>query len=173
MGVVDLRSVRGVWVFVLSVYRHLAQIRAVSPGGELRHLFIYEPLFLLRDIKLHLDIPFSVRHTPPPFCIRVWDYPKGLPQQAKPARVQAILNFRARDLKIQKIASGYSLAVLADYFVPRIFPSAHTTIRTGRFGQLAEKLLQKLNPFKEKIQIIHFLLLHPAPFYAILMVRTP
>ena len=63
--------------------------------------------------------------------------------------------------------------MLADYFVPRIFPSAHTTIRTGRFGQLAEKLLQKLNPFNEKIQIIHFLLLHPAPFYAMLMVRTP
>ena len=59
----------------ISVYRHLAQIRAVSPGGELRHLFVYEPLFLLRDIKLHLNISFPVCHGQPPFCIRVWDIP--------------------------------------------------------------------------------------------------
>ena len=36
------------------------------------------------------------------------------------------------------------------------FPSAHTTIQMGRFGQLAEKLLQKLNPFKEKIKSFTF-----------------
>ena len=29
---------------------------------------------------------------------------------------------RARNLKISKFASGYSLAVLADYFVPPYFP---------------------------------------------------
>ena len=36
---------------------------------------IYEPFFILRDIKIHLDIPFSVRHALSPFFIRVWDYP--------------------------------------------------------------------------------------------------
>ena len=60
---------------VIPVYRHLPQIRAVPTCGELRHLFIYEPLFLLRHIELHLDIPLSVRHAPPPFFIRVWDIP--------------------------------------------------------------------------------------------------
>ena len=43
--------------------------------GELRHLFIYEPLFLLRHIELHLNVPLSVCHAPPPLFIRVWDYP--------------------------------------------------------------------------------------------------
>ena len=36
---------------------------------------IYEPFFILRDIEFHLDISFSVCHAPPPFFIRVWDYP--------------------------------------------------------------------------------------------------
>lgn len=58
---------------VIPVYRHLPQIRAVPMCGELRHLFIYEPLFLLRHIELHLDISLSVCHGQPPFLIRVWD----------------------------------------------------------------------------------------------------
>ena len=33
------------------------------------------PFFILRDIKIHLDIPFSVRHALSPFFIRVWDNP--------------------------------------------------------------------------------------------------
>ena len=41
---------------------------------------------------------------------------------------QAILNFRARDLKISKFASGYSLAVLAIETLPSISPSTNTTI---------------------------------------------
>ena len=32
---------------------------------------IYEPFFILCDIKIHLDIPFPVRHALPPFFIRV------------------------------------------------------------------------------------------------------
>ena len=28
-----------------------------------------------RNIEFHLDIPLSVCHAPPPFFIRVWDYP--------------------------------------------------------------------------------------------------
>ena len=56
-------------------YRHLPQIRAVPPCGELRHLFIYEPFFLLRHIELHLNVPLSVCHGQPPFLIRVWDIP--------------------------------------------------------------------------------------------------
>ena len=47
---------------VIPVYRHLPQIRAVPTCGELRHLFIYEPLFLLRHIELHLNVPLSVCH---------------------------------------------------------------------------------------------------------------
>ena len=34
-----------------------------------------KPFFVLRNIELHLDIPLSVCHAPPPFFIRVWDYP--------------------------------------------------------------------------------------------------
>ena len=60
---------------VIPVYRHLPQIRAVPTCGELRHFFIYEPLFLLRHIELHLNVPLSVRHGQPPFLIRVWDIP--------------------------------------------------------------------------------------------------
>ena len=59
----------------ISVNRHLAEIGAIAPGGELGHLLVNEALFFLRDIKFHLDIPFPVRHAPPPFFIRVWDYP--------------------------------------------------------------------------------------------------
>ena len=57
---------------VIPVYRHLPQIRAVPTCGELRHFFIYEPLFLLRHIELHLNVPLSVCHGQPPFLIRVW-----------------------------------------------------------------------------------------------------
>ena len=57
---------------VIPVYRHLPQIRAIPPCGELRHPFIYEPLFLLRHIELHLNVPLSVCHGQPPFLIRVW-----------------------------------------------------------------------------------------------------
>ena len=60
---------------LIPVYRHLPQIRAVPPCGELRHLFIYEPFFLLRHIELHLNVPLSVCHGQPPFLIRVWDIP--------------------------------------------------------------------------------------------------
>ena len=59
---------------VIPVYRHLPQIRAVPMCGELRHLFIYEPLFLLRHIELHLNVPLSVCHGQPPFLIRVWGH---------------------------------------------------------------------------------------------------
>ena len=58
---------------VIPVYRHLPQIRAVPTCGELRHFFIYEPLFLLRHIELHLNVQLSVCHGQPPFLIRVWD----------------------------------------------------------------------------------------------------
>ena len=69
---------------------------------------------------------------------------------------------------------GYTvLLCLLTTLYSRISPSTHTTIRTGCFGQIAEKLLQKLSPFKEKIQVVSFLPLHPASFYAILMVCTP
>ena len=39
------------------------------------HFFVYEPFFILRDIEFHLSIPLSVCHVPPPFFIRVWNYP--------------------------------------------------------------------------------------------------
>ena len=58
-----------------SHYRHLPQIRAVPPCGELRHLSVNEPFFLLRHIELHLNVPLSVCHGQPPFLIRVWDIP--------------------------------------------------------------------------------------------------
>ena len=58
---------------VIPVYRHLPKVGAVPTCGELRHLFIYEPLFLLRHIELHLNVPLSVCHGQPPFLIRVWD----------------------------------------------------------------------------------------------------
>ena len=44
---VHLLDIRGVKLDDIPVYRHLPQIRAVPPCGELRHLFIYEPLFHL------------------------------------------------------------------------------------------------------------------------------
>ena len=51
------------------------QIGAIAPCGELGHLLVNEALFFLRDVKLHLDISFSICHAQPPFFIRVWDYP--------------------------------------------------------------------------------------------------
>ena len=72
-GGVHPLDIRGVKLDDIPVYCHLPQIRAVPPCGELRHLFIYEPLFLLRHIELHLNVPLSVCHAPPPFLIRVWD----------------------------------------------------------------------------------------------------
>ena len=74
-GGVHPLDIRGVKLDDIPVYRHLPQIRAIPPCGELRHLFIYESLFVLRNIEFHLDIPLSVCHAPPPFFIRVWDYP--------------------------------------------------------------------------------------------------
>ena len=68
---------------VIPVYRHLPQIRAVPMCGELRHLFIYEPLFLLRHIELHLNVPLSVCHGQPPFLIRVWGHACRLGQRFK------------------------------------------------------------------------------------------
>ena len=68
---------------VIPVYRHLPQIRAVPTCGELRHLFIYEPFFLLRHIELHLNVPLSVRHGQPPFLIRVWGLACRLGQRFK------------------------------------------------------------------------------------------
>ena len=68
---------------VIPVYRHLPQIRAVPTCGELRHLFIYEPLFLLRHIELHLNVPLSVCHGQPPFLIRVWGLACRLGQRFK------------------------------------------------------------------------------------------
>ena len=55
-------DIRGVKLDDIPVYRHLSQIRAVPPCGELRHLSVNEPLFLLRHIELHLNIPLLVRH---------------------------------------------------------------------------------------------------------------
>ena len=72
-GGVHPLDIRGVKLDDIPVYRHLPQIRAVPPCGELRHLFIYEPFFLLRHIEFHLNVPLSVRHGQPPFLIRVWD----------------------------------------------------------------------------------------------------
>ena len=74
-GGVHPLDIRGVKLDDIPVYRHLPKLRAVPLCGELRHLFIYEPLFLLRHIELHLDVPLSVRHGQPPFLIRVWDIP--------------------------------------------------------------------------------------------------
>ena len=68
---------------VIPVYRHLPQIRAVPSCGELCHLFIYEPLFLLRHIELHLNVPLSVCHGQPPFLIRVWGLACRLGQRFK------------------------------------------------------------------------------------------
>ena len=39
------------------------------------HFPVNETFFFLRDIELHLNVPFSVFHALPPFSIRVWDYP--------------------------------------------------------------------------------------------------
>ena len=74
-GGVHLLDIRGVKLDDIAVYRHLPQIRPVPPCGELRHFPVNEPLFLLRHIELHLNIPLSVRHGQPPFLIRVWDIP--------------------------------------------------------------------------------------------------
>ena len=71
-GSVHPLDIRGVKLDDIPVYRHLPQIRAVPPCGELRHLFIYEPFFLLRHIEFHLNVPLSVRYGQPPFLIRVW-----------------------------------------------------------------------------------------------------
>ena len=72
-GGVHLLDIRGVKLDDIPVYRHLPKVGAVPPCGELRHFPVYEPLFLLRHIEFHLDIPLSVRHGQPPFLIRVWD----------------------------------------------------------------------------------------------------
>ena len=71
-GSVHPLDIRGVKLDDIPVYRHLPQIRAVPPCGELRHLFIYEPFFLLRHIEFHLNVPLSVRYGQPPFLIRAW-----------------------------------------------------------------------------------------------------
>ena len=71
-GSVHPLDIRGVKLDDIPVYRHLPQIRAIPPCGELRHLSVNEPFFLLRHIELHLNIPLSVRYGQPPFLIRVW-----------------------------------------------------------------------------------------------------
>ena len=113
---------------LISVNRPLAEVGTIAPCGELCHLLVNEPFFFLRDIKFHLNAPLPVCHAPPPFLIRVWDIPAS------------IFHFRARDLKIRKIASGYSLAVLAIETLPSISPSTNTTIWSGDFGCFHFKL---------------------------------
>jgi chemotaxis receptor (MCP) glutamine deamidase CheD len=51
----------------ISVNRHFTKIGAVTPVRELRHLLVNQALFVLRHIKLHLNISLSVRRSPPPF----------------------------------------------------------------------------------------------------------
>ena len=41
----------------LSVNRHLVEAGTIAPGRELDHLFVNEALFVLRDVKFHLDTP--------------------------------------------------------------------------------------------------------------------
>ena len=103
-------NIRRIGVNDISVNRHLAEVGTIAPCGELCHLLVNEPFFFLRDIKVHLNAPLPVCHAPPSFLIRVWDIPAS------------IVHFRARDLKIRKIASGYSLAVLAIETLPLFFP---------------------------------------------------
>ena len=68
---------------LLHVPAHGGVVLLLPPCGELRHLFIYEPFFLLCHIEFHLNVPLSVRHGQPPFLIRVWGLACRLGQRFK------------------------------------------------------------------------------------------
>ena len=78
--------------------------------------------------KIHLDIPFSVRHALPPFFIRVWDYPNKH------------FSFSGKGPENPKNRKRV-LACCACYRNPSlIFPSTNTTIWSGDFGCFHFKL---------------------------------
>ncbi len=105
-------NVGGVHLDDIPVNRHLPQVGAISLCGELAHLLVDEPLFLLCHPELHLDISFSICHAiSPPFLIRVWDYPS-----------KQFLCLGAGVPLNRKSASGYSLAVLATVTLFRFPP---------------------------------------------------
>ena len=52
---------------------------------------------------------------------------------------------RARNLKISKFASGYSLAVLADYFVPPYFPLYPYYNPSRAFWPVSEDFFKKMS----------------------------
>ena len=104
-------------------------------GQELLHVPAHGGVVLLLPPRL-LTLGGQRR---PPFFIRVWDGLAcrlgrrfkafhALRSPPETRAQQAILTVRARDLNSAKSASGYSLAVLADYSVPPVSPSTHTTI---------------------------------------------
>ena len=88
---------------------------------------IYEPFFILRDIKIHLDIPFSVRHALSPFFIRVWDYPN---------KHSSFSGKKPENTKNRKRV----LACCACYqALPSIFLSTNTTIWKGENGYIRKE----------------------------------
>ena len=96
-------------------------------------------------------------YAPPPFLISVWDVsPVGSVGASKrftlrglhrrPAPQQAILSVRAEDLNSAKSASGYSLAVLADYSVPLYFPLYPYYNPNRVFWPVSEDFFKKHQP---------------------------
>ena len=55
------------------------------------------------------------------------------------------MTVRARDLNSAKSASGYSLAVLADYFVPPYFPLYPYYNLKGAFWPVSEDFFKKMS----------------------------
>ena len=55
------------------------------------------------------------------------------------------MTVRTRDLKISKFASGYSLAVLADYFVPPYFSVYPYYNLKGAFWPVSEDFFKKMS----------------------------
>ena len=60
------------------------------------------------------------------------------------------MTVRARDLNSAKSASGYSLAVLADYFVPPYFPLYPYYNPGGAFWPDCGKIIAETEPVQRK-----------------------
>ena len=60
------------------------------------------------------------------------------------------MTVRARDLNSAKSASGYSLAVLADYFVPPYFPLYPYYNPNRAFWPVSEKIIAIIAPVQRK-----------------------
>ena len=74
------------------------------------------------------------------------------------------MTVRARDLNSAKSASGYSLAVLADYFVPPYFPLYPYYNPNRVFWPVSEKIIAIIAPVQRKDASRFLFVIASSPF---------